>query len=86
MALKHGLGPLAPHDHKGGGVSIGHSTALGKYGSRQQGMLYGISSLGVNGMGILLTALVIEIAVVAACGHCHISNVKHRLELTTDRK
>ena len=86
MALKQGLGSLDTHDHKGGGIGIGRSTALGKHGGRQQGMLYGIAGLGINSVGILLAALVIEIAIVAARGHRHISNVQHCLELATDRE
>ena len=42
-------------------------------------MLNWETRLGVNGVGVLLATLVIEVAVVSACGHCLVGDVEHGL-------
>ena len=44
-------------------------------------MLYGIACSRVNGMCIFPSAVVVEVAVVAACGHGNVREVEHRLQL-----
>ena len=84
MLLENGLGALNAQNHERGGVGVGCGAVLGEHGGREQGVLHGVARLGVDGVGILLTVLVIELAVVAAGGHCDVGDVKHRLELAID--
>ena len=81
MTLEHLLRPIKAHDHKRGGIGIGHHTALGQDRGREDVMLYGIARMRINGMGITLVALIVEITVVATGGHRHIRDIQGGLQL-----
>ena len=44
-------------------------------------MLHGVACLGVDGVGIFLAVLVIEVAVIAAGGHGLVGDIEHGLYL-----
>ena len=86
MIFERLLGSIQSHNHKRCGVGIRFGAMLGKHGGREDVVLNRVSRLGVDGMGVLLAVLVVEVAVVAACSHSHILDVEHRLQLFVDCK
>ena len=74
------------HNHKRCGISVGLGAMLGKYSGRQDIMLNRIASFRVDGMGILFTILIVEVAVVATCSHSHILDVEYGLQLLVNGK
>ena len=83
MALQHLFRFVETHDHERGGIGIGHSTTLGNDRCREDAMLNGIARLGVNRVGKLLTALIIEVTIVATGSHRLISQIQDGLQLMT---
>ena len=80
MFLQDLLGSIQSQYHERGGIGIGGGTVICKYGGRKDVVLYRIACLRVYGVGILLSVLIVEVAVVAAGGHCDIAYADYILD------
>ena len=69
MALHNLACTVEAEHHEGCGKGIGCGTIGGKDGCGKDVALHGLTGARVNGMAYALTALFVEVEVVAACGH-----------------
>ena len=81
MALQNQLSALQSHHHERGGVRIGSRTVVCQHRGRQDVMLYRIPRFRINGMSILLAALIVEVTIVATGSHRPIGHIKNGLQL-----
>ena len=80
MLSQYLFGFFETHHHERGGVGVCRGTVFCQDCGRQQTVLNGVASLGVDGMGILLAVLIVEVAIVAAGCHGYIRDIEHRLQ------
>ena len=81
MLVEDATSALHAEHHERGGIGISCGTVVGQHRGREYVVLYRIACLGVNGVGIFLSALVIEIAIVTACGHGFVRDIQNGLQL-----
>lgn len=80
MGFEHLSGSLQSHDHEGGSIGIGRGAVGSHDGGREDVVLHRATCTGIDGMGILPTVAVVELAVVAAGGHGAIGEAEDGLE------
>ena len=80
MTLQHLACTVEAQHHEGGSVGIGHGTAGRQNGGREQFVLNRIACARVDGVGIFASALVVEVAVIAAGGHGSIADSEDGLQ------